>query len=45
MVWGEGRVIERRFVVLDAKLDNRFLWLVGIQMTTLVAIVAAVVAR
>jgi uncharacterized coiled-coil protein SlyX len=37
--------IEQRFVSLDAKLDTRFLWLVGIQATTLVAIVAALVSR
>jgi chromosome segregation ATPase len=37
--------IEQRFTLLDAKIDNRFLWLVGTQVTTLVAIVAALVAR
>jgi predicted nucleic acid-binding Zn-ribbon protein len=38
-------MIEQKFTLLDAKIDNRFLWLVGTQVTTLVAIVAALVAR
>jgi hypothetical protein len=48
--------IDQRFVLLDQKLDHRtdaldakmsrqFLWLVGVQVTTLVAIVAAILAR
>jgi uncharacterized coiled-coil protein SlyX len=37
--------IEQRFTLIDAKIDNRFLWLVGTQVTTLVAIVAALLAR
>ena len=30
---------------LDGKVSRQFMWLVGIQVTTLVAIVAALVAR
>ena len=30
---------------VDAKIDKQFMWVVGIQVTTLVAIVAALVAR
>jgi len=44
--------IDQRFVGLDQRIDNldakvsrQFMWLVGIQMTTLAAIVAALVAR
>jgi len=45
-------LIEQRFVGIDQRIDNldakvsrQFMWLVGIQVTTLVAIVAALVAR
>jgi len=44
--------IDQRFVGLDQRIDNldakvsrQFMWLVGIQVTTLIAIVAALVAR
>jgi uncharacterized coiled-coil protein SlyX len=37
--------VDRRLDNLDAKMSRQFLWLVGIQVTTLVAIVAALVAR
>jgi chromosome segregation ATPase len=37
--------IDQKFTLLDGKIDNRFLWLVGTQVTTLVAIAAALVAR
>jgi uncharacterized coiled-coil protein SlyX len=37
--------MDRRFDNLDAKVSRQFLWLVGLQVTTLVAIVAALVAR
>ena len=39
------QVIDQRLTLLDQKLDQRFAWLVGIQLTTLVAIVAALLAR
>lgn len=37
--------VDRRLDGLDHKIDQRFAWLVGIQVTTLVAIVAALLAR
>ncbi len=37
--------IDRRIDNIDAKMSRQFMWLVGIQVTTLVAIVAALVAR
>ena len=37
--------INRRFEGLDNKISTQFLWLVGIQVTTLVAIVGALLAR
>ncbi len=37
--------VDRRLDNLDAKMSRQFMWLVGIQVTTLVAIVAALVAR
>ena len=40
--------VDQRFAAIDqrfAAIDQRFGWLVGIQLTTLVAIVAAVLAR
>lgn len=50
----EGRVVEHSRQIdgireaidsLDGKVSRQFMWLVGIQVTTLVAIVAALVAR
>jgi uncharacterized protein (DUF3084 family) len=37
--------LDMRIDGLDAKMSRQFMWLVGIQVTTLVAIVAALVAR
>jgi len=37
--------VERRLDGLDEKLSRHFVWLVGIQLTTLVAIVSALLAR
>jgi uncharacterized coiled-coil protein SlyX len=37
--------VERRLDSLEDKMSRHFVWLVGIQVTTLVAIVAALVAR
>jgi uncharacterized coiled-coil protein SlyX len=37
--------LDQRIDNLDAKVSRQFMWLVGIQVTTLVAIVAALVAR
>ena len=40
--------IDRRFEVIDRRfetMDRRFLWLVGFQMTTLVAVIAAALAN
>jgi hypothetical protein len=36
--------MDHRFETMDAKMSRQFLWLVGIQVTTLATIVAAVVA-
>lgn len=50
----EGRVVEHSRQIdgirgaiegLDSKMSRQFMWLVGIQVTTLVAIVAALVTR
>ena len=38
-------VVDRRFEGLDDKINRQFTWLVGIQVTTLVAIVGALLAR
>ncbi len=38
-------VIDRRFEGLDDKVARHFTWLVGIQVTTLVAIIGALLAR
>lgn len=38
-------VVDRRFEGLESKMSTQFLWLVGIQVTTLVAIVGALLAR
>ena len=37
--------LDRRIDGLDAKLSSHFIWLVGILVTTLVAMVAALLAR
>ncbi len=37
--------LSRRLDALDEKVSRQFLWLVGVQVTTLVAIVGALVAR
>jgi uncharacterized coiled-coil protein SlyX len=37
--------VDRRFAELDAKVSRQFAWVVGIQVTTLVAITAALLAR
>lgn len=37
--------VDRRFEALDEKMSRQFTWLVGIQITTLVAIVAALISR
>ena len=38
------RHFEQRFDQLDAKVSNQFVWIVGIQITTIVAIVAALIS-
>ena len=38
-------VVERRFEALDDKVARHFTWLAGIQVTTLVAILGALLAR
>jgi hypothetical protein len=40
-----GDAVDRRFEALDDKISRHFTWLVGIQVTTLVAIVGALLAR
>jgi hypothetical protein len=37
--------VDRRFESLEGTLSSHFTWLVGIQVTTLIAIVAALLAR
>ena len=37
--------VDRRVDVLDEKVSRQFVWLVGLQVTTLVAIVGALLAR
>ena len=37
--------VDRRVVTFDNKVSRQFVWLVGIQVTTLVAIVSALVSR
>ena len=39
------RHLEQRFDALDGKISRQFMWLVGIQVTTLAAIVAALISR
>jgi hypothetical protein len=36
---------DARFDALDDKISRQFLWIVGIQITTLVAVVGAVLSR
>lgn len=38
-------VVDRRLESLNEKVDRHFTWLVGIQVTTLIAIVGALLAR
>lgn len=33
--------VDRRFEAIDQKMDRQFLWVVGIQITTMLAVVAA----
>ena len=37
--------VDRRLEQLDQKMSRQFLWLVGVQMTTLIAMVGALMAR
>jgi len=37
--------VDRRIDLLDEKVSRQFVWLVGLQVTTLVAIVGALLAR
>lgn len=37
--------VEHRIDALDDKMSRQFLWLVGIQVTTLIAVVGAVLSR
>ena len=37
--------VDARFEALDGKVSRQFMWLVGIQVTTLVAVVAALISR
>jgi hypothetical protein len=41
----ENRInnLEYRITELDKKLDNRFLWIIGVQITTLVTVILVVV--
>ena len=38
-------LIDRRFVAFDDKVSRQFVWTVGVQVTTLVAIVGALLSR
>ena len=38
-------VVDRRFEGMDDKISRQFTWVVGIQVTTLVAILGALLAR
>ena len=42
---GLDQKLDQRVAALDQKLDQRFAWLMGVQITTLIAIVAALLAR
>ncbi len=37
--------VDRRFEFMDGKISRQFIWVVGVQVTTLVAIVGALIAR
>jgi hypothetical protein len=37
--------LDRQFERLEERMSRQFIWLVGIQITTLVAVVAALVSR
>jgi len=37
--------VDARFDTLDERVSRQFMWLVGIQVTTLVAVVAALISR
>ena len=37
--------VDQRFDALDAKMSRQFMWLAGMLLTTLVAVVAALVTR
>lgn len=37
--------MDHRFTAIDDKMSRQFLWIVGIQITTLVAVVGAVLSR
>ena len=37
--------VDRRFDALDGRMSRQFMWLVGIQITTLVAVVVALISR
>lgn len=37
--------VDRRFDALDHKVSSQFMWIVGIQVTTLVALVVALISR
>ena len=37
--------VDRRFESMDDKISRQFVWVVGVQVTTLVAIVGALLAR
>jgi hypothetical protein len=41
---GRFDAVDRRFEALDAKMSHQFKWLVGIQVTTLAAVVTALAA-
>jgi hypothetical protein len=38
-------LVDRRFESMDDKMSRQFVWVVGVQVTTLVAIVGALLAR
>jgi hypothetical protein len=36
--------VDRRFEALDQKVDRHFLWMVGLQVTTIMTVIGAIVA-
>ena len=38
-------LMDRRFAALDDKVSRQFVWVVGVQVTTLVAMIGALLAR